>query len=293
MTVYMTKTWGFDVPCGPLQFSERGWRDRARDMLSAGDLVVIVGTKGELTPVEEQGMVLGLMEPSSSPVSSLDFDLVRRASDLDDSGNYRWPYGLELRNAWRFSDPRSRFSDLVKRRFGRNSAQGIVELTPTEAAKILDLPREAVPLLRAVRAGARIEGLEAARRRSAPPPSTNRTGVMHMRRAPAFTYAMLVEGAERPAVKIGWAFDWQQRERQFNHTAAPLLGGLRYRTILHALWNTAAEAFHMEQTLLRGFDNLRHSANSEIITPMTREGIERAWIESLAEIRRKKSRRPQ
>ena len=27
MTIYMTKVWGFDVPCGPLQFSTNGWRD--------------------------------------------------------------------------------------------------------------------------------------------------------------------------------------------------------------------------------------------------------------------------
>lgn len=77
MTVYMTKTWGFGIPSGPLQFSQRGWRDRARDMLRPNDLVVIVGTMGEETLSEERGKILGLMEPTTTIVSSLDFDLAR------------------------------------------------------------------------------------------------------------------------------------------------------------------------------------------------------------------------
>ncbi len=55
MTVYVTKTWGFSSPCGPLQFSQRGWRDRARAMLAPGDLGVIVGTMGDETLDEERG----------------------------------------------------------------------------------------------------------------------------------------------------------------------------------------------------------------------------------------------
>lgn len=27
VTLYMTKTWGFDSPSGPLQFSMQGWRE--------------------------------------------------------------------------------------------------------------------------------------------------------------------------------------------------------------------------------------------------------------------------
>jgi hypothetical protein len=61
MTVYMTKTWGFSSPSGPLQFSLRGWRDRARAELQPGDLVVIVGTMGDETAPEERGKILGLI----------------------------------------------------------------------------------------------------------------------------------------------------------------------------------------------------------------------------------------
>jgi len=84
----MTKVWGFDVPCGPLQFSTKGWRDRARDILRGGDLVVLVGTKGEETDPKSRGRVLEMMEPTTEVVSALDFDLNRRAVDFDDDGNH-------------------------------------------------------------------------------------------------------------------------------------------------------------------------------------------------------------
>jgi hypothetical protein len=205
MTMYMTKTWGFSVPCGPLQFSLSGFRDRARGLLQPGDLVAIVGTFGANTPEEERGMILGLMEPPTVVVSSLDYfdlDAVREV-DSDEHGNYRWPFGLELRAAWRFTEPRTALGDISARQFHMDSAQGIVPLLPNEAEAILNLPREPVPLLSPLRARVRVEGLNAARRRAAPPPSTTRTGIMHIRRAPAFTYAMRLEGATTSAFKIG------------------------------------------------------------------------------------------
>src|SRR5256885_103412 len=102
MTVYMTKVWGFGVPCGPLQFSTAGWREKARRLLNPGDLVVLVGTKGRQTDSQFQGRALGIMEPTTEVVSSLDFDLQERPIDYDSEGNYRWPYGFLNRRAWEF-----------------------------------------------------------------------------------------------------------------------------------------------------------------------------------------------
>lgn len=158
-----------------------------------------------------------------------------------------------------------------------NSALGIVPLLPDEAARVLALPRERVPLLQSIAALARLVGDDAARRQGAPPPTTKRAGVMHMRQAPAFTYAMLLENANQPAFKIGWAFDWEQRQRQFNHAALPHIGGVRYQIRLKQLWATAKEAFRMEQTLLREFDTNRHRYNSEVIVPLELQVLEAAW----------------
>jgi hypothetical protein len=285
MKVYLTKTWGFGIPSGPLQFSTAGWRTTAQGMLEPGDLVAIVGTKGAETDEDERGKVLGLMEPTPHVVSSLDFDLVRGPQDFDASGRYKWPFGLELTRAWQIDDPRPRLSDISSRRFNMDSAQGIVLLDDFEARAVLALPRTEVGLLSSVAARARVEGVDIARRKAAPPPTTERRGIMHVRRAAAFTYAMEIVGAAKPAVKVGWAFDWMQRERHFNHSAMPALGGLRYKTRLHHLFATARDAFGMEQALLRRFGALRHSSNVEILAPMSMAEINRAWTDYLISLR--------
>ncbi len=281
MAVFMTKVWGFGEPCGPLQFSTAGWRDRAREALSEGDLVAMVGTRQAPTVEDEQGRLLGLMEPTKELVSSLDFDVRKAPHDFDEDGNYRWPFGLLNRRAWIFED-RPLLKEMSERTFSMDAALGIVPLTDDEGERVLALRRRGVELLLPVRARARVEGAEAARRRAAPPPTTKRSGVMHMRRAPAYTYCMEVEGAEQHAFKIGWAFDYEVRERQFNQSSLPQIGGLRYRTRLHHLWDTARDAFAMEQALLRRFDDQRHPANREIVVGITYDDMLAAWTNRLA-----------
>ena len=238
---------------------------------------MIVGTLGDETIEAERGKILGLMEPSTVVVSSLDYNLERRRSHFDDKGNYKWPFGLELHRAWRFSEPRTSFKEISSRQFGMDAAQGIVELLPDEAKAILRLPREPVELLASIRARARVEGEEVARRGAAPPPTTARRGTMHMRRASAYTYAMSIDGSQVPAFKIGWAFDWKQRQRQFNQAAMPALGGLHYRTVFRHLWDKASEVCTMEQALLQRFDGFRHRENHEVVSGVTQGELERVW----------------
>ncbi len=201
-----------------------GWRDRARALLEPGDLVILVGTKGEQTDKVDRGRVLGMVEPTTKIVLSMDFDLPSHKVHFNDADEYRWPYCLLNRRAWKIS-ARHLLEEVSTRAFNMDAASGIVPLTDEEAAKVMRLHREEIEILQPIRARARIEGYEAARRRVAPPPTTTRTGVMHLRRAPAYTYAMAIEGASRVAFKIGWAFDFRIRQRQFNLYALPLLSG--------------------------------------------------------------------
>lgn len=285
MTIYITKVWGFGEPCGPLQFSTEGWRDNARRILKPGDLVVLVGTKGAETETAEQGRLLGMMEPTTEVVLSQDFDMSTRDVDFDEQGNYRWPYGLLNRHAW-ILQQRPKLEDISSRQFNMDSALGIVPLTDPEAAAVMQLEKREVELLSPVRARARIEGEEAARRRGAPPPTTTRAGVMHIRRAPAYTYLMEIEGATRLSFKIGWAFDYKARERQFNGCALPQIGGVRYRTKLYRLWDTADMAFRMEQELLRKFSAAQHPSNREVIYGVPFLTIEATWINQIQRLSR-------
>lgn len=287
MKLYLTKVWGFDVPCGPLQFGTAGWRDRARAELLPGDLVVLVGTKGPPTSEDEQGRLLGVMEPTNLPVLSLDFDLVTEPAHFKD-GEYKWPYGLLNRRAWRLLD-RPLLEEVSSRQFSMDAASGIVALTAEETDRILMLRRDEVALLTSLRVEARLEGEEAARRRNAPPPTTTRNGVMHLRRACAYTYAMEIEGATKSAFKIGWAFNHKMRARQFNLYALPKIGGLSYRVTLTELWGTARQAFQMEQHLLKSFDALRHPTNREVVYGVSFDELRIAWATYIQDLKYKKA----
>jgi hypothetical protein len=215
------------------------------------------------------------MEPTKEPVLSLDFELDPTPQAFKD-GEYRWPFGLLNKRAWQFSEP-PLLEEVSSRRFSMDSALGIVPLTDEEAARILQLRIEEVALLASLRATSRIEGQEVARRRGAPIPTTIRHGVMHLRRAPAYTYAMEIQNASTSAFKIGWAFDHKTRVRQFNLYSMPQIGGLLYRVRFTELWDTARLAFNMEQHLLKSFDGKRHPANREVIQAVSLEEVRLAW----------------
>jgi hypothetical protein len=164
-------------PAPPLQFSTEGWRANAREMLqrAPGAVVLLVATKGPQVDEQDKGRLLGIMEPTLEPVMSLDFDVQPRPQDLDENGNYRWPFGFLNRRAWRLPD-RPLLDEISDRDFHMDSALGLVEMTPQEEEKVRALRREPIELLKSVRADARMEGKDAARRRGAPPPTTGRRG---------------------------------------------------------------------------------------------------------------------
>lgn len=279
VTLFITKVWGFGDPAGPLQFASEGWRQNALGKLKDGDRVVLVGTQGSETDSDERGRLLGIMEPTSHPVRSLDFDLRQAPADFDEAGNYKWPLGLHNRRAWLLLD-RPRLSDISGRAFHMDSAQGIVALDPEEARTVDGLARREVPLLPPrAHAAERIDRAQGGSKRKGPPPSTTiRRGVMHMRRAPAYTYAMELIGAQPVAIKVGWAFDPKQRRDQFNRAAMPELGGLRYRLLLSQLWDTARLAYAFEQSVLRHFSAALSSKNGEVIVGLRGKHFEADWV---------------
>lgn len=281
MQLFLTKVWGWDVPVGPLQFSTSGWRDNALRQLEDGDRVVLVGTTGDQTPDDMKGRLLGVMEPSREPVMSLDFDVRARPGDFVD-GEYKWPVGLINLRAWSLPQ-RPRLTQISDRKFSMVSAQGIVPLSDDEAASVLALDwREEALMQPTAQAQARMAKRHGTPNRTTPPPTTTRRGVMHMRRAPAYTYAMQVVGARPSAFKIGWAFDFKQRARQFNHAAMPGLGGLEYKPFRYQLWDTARQAYAMEQALLTKLSDRLHGDNGEIVIGLSDKALDAAWVAAVS-----------
>lgn len=280
MTLFMTKVWGWGAPVGPLQFSTNGWRTNALNQLKPGDRVVLVGTMGEQTQDDMKGRLLGVMEPTTEPVMSLDFVFPRGPSDFI-NGEYKWPFGLMNRRAWSLPD-RPLLTKISERKFSMDSAQGIVPLTTEEEQLVGALLWHEEELLPpTAQAQERMAKKYGTSKRAPPPPTTMRSGIMHMRRAPAYTYSMRIKGADQPAFKIGWAFDFRQRAGQFNHAAMPDLGGLEYVPEWYHLWDTARRAYQMEQRLLAHFANYRHSSNNEIVIGVSEKELEAAWCASI------------
>lgn len=276
MTIYMTKVYGFDVPHGPLEFGIRGNMERAIEMLKPGDRVGLVTTLEPPTPDGMRGLMLGMVEPTTQVVSSLDYNLPRQAHHLDDAGKYKWPYALVTRRAWRFPR-RPEFTEISKRRFRLDAAASIVPLEPDEAAKVETEATEEVPLLPRRRPAAPLDGHPDQRGEGPPPATTTRRGVMHMRRAPAFTYAFRLIGADNWAVKFGWAFDFRQRMRLFNQQSLPSLGGIEYRPVFFARWPSARHAYLVERQLLLHFQQRRHPKNREVVVGVDDDELNEIW----------------
>lgn len=287
----MSKVWGFEVPCGPLIFNSRGRRASAlRDLrqAGAGSRVILVATFGDEADEADRGRILGMMEPSWETVSSLDYPLPPDPRLRNANGDYKWPFGLVNVRAWQFPG-KPEFARFTKRTFHMDAVTGIVPLTAGEAEAVLAERHHEVPLLRSISAERRLYGFRAARRRGAPPPSTTRRGIMHMREAPASTYLMQIQLPTGRVIghKIGWAFDYEARQDEFNKVSLPGLGGLEYHTRAVEHWDTARKAFGMEQAILRHFATAAHSDNREVLRGVSYADVEAVWINYVASARRR------
>ncbi len=283
MTVFVSKVWGFDNPCGPLVFNSAGWRDNSAAELQPSDRVLLVGTWGDETAEPDRNRILGMMEPSNIQVATSDFPLPNPTDHraYREDGSYRWPFGLLNKRAWEFAP--GLFLGAVAPRegnpFGSAAAAGIVPLTPEEAARVLAHPHHEIELLKSISTDKKLVGEQEAKRRGAPVPTEGvRRGVMHMRLAPAYVYWFrLVAGKTIVGHKIGWAFEWKRRLGQFNSVSLAALGGLQYKGHQVQLLGTARLAYHVEQQLFTALDQHRHPANREILTGIATPKVEEVW----------------
>ncbi|MCP5370345.1 MAG: GIY-YIG nuclease family protein [Hyphomicrobiales bacterium] len=107
MAMFAKWFFGFSPERVPvITFSQQSSRDALLKMAKAGDVIVYVGTKGEATPDEYKGRVLGAAEIGRKAVRTeevVDASLFR---ELDfENGEFRWPEGIPMLRAWRFEPP--------------------------------------------------------------------------------------------------------------------------------------------------------------------------------------------
>ena len=285
MAMFLTKVWRWQEPVGPLVFNTQGARETAEKNLAANPdaLVVLAATKTKGADDDDKGRLLGLLKPTLNRVRSVDFDLNVRAEDFDEGGHYRWPYGLHLEAAWRIpAEFAPLLAEIAERRFSMAAATGIVELTPSEEAKVRALPLIVAPILQP-RPGTGPGGTGS--KKGAPAPSDKRVRLMHMRMEAAATYAMRIAG--RDAYKIGWAVNPKARARQFNLAALPSLGGISYQLVLTHHWSRARDAFRMEQELLGRFNAKRLAENQEIVTGVSWKDLQTEWTMAISIVQKR------
>ena len=242
--------------------------------------MILVGTLNEPTAYHERGVIVGMMEPTKIPVQTLDFPLSTRHQDISADGNYKWPYSLLITRAWTTNEPEPiKLRTISNRKFNMDAASGILELTENETTQVLKLAWVEEEVLQpSVRTRRRIERETGFKFKNGPAPShTQRAGVMHMRYAPAWTYLFKIQsfeqrrdgsyvnGPSNQLFKVGWAFDFEKRRRTFNRYAMPNQGGFSYITCEAFLWDTAREAYRMEQKFLARFSEYRSPENSEVL----------------------------
>lgn len=141
---YWTKVWG--QPGDPseeaLLFNSLAYRERARNLLNRGDIVVYLTSDSAYADPMFKGRVAGAVEVAGEPVSAHEFGIVSRAlkEHFRENGDFRWPYGLTISRAWRVIDNESN-DNLIKGHAEKNmqGAAFVHEMQPDEVARFLSL----------------------------------------------------------------------------------------------------------------------------------------------------------
>lgn len=268
--VFFTYVWGPPGnPAWPLTFANKASRTHARKVLTEGDLVFTVCTKGEPTQPEYWGRVSGLFRLSDLEVNTADYDLPRRLDRPEFDGVSRFPYALHPIAVWEISSPDNVFSQLVGPLTPTHHVQAqsrIVELDPLTAGPLLQLARVEVPA-----ALPRTEfGLGKVLQKNsklAPKHQGTFTGAF-ADHAVWFVYTMVLrDRSKKPlAVKVGYSNDPQARAQAYNAPLAFEVSGLRWEVDLCQPTSSEDVAREVEQATLRKFSANRLPSNGEILS---------------------------
>lgn len=268
--VFFTYVWGPPGnPAWPLTFATKAARSHARQELVEGDLVFTVGTKGEPTPHEHRGRVLGAFRVSDLEVNTQDYDLPRDRTRPEFDSVARFPYALHPIEVWEIPPPDNVFANLVGPLTPTHHLQAqsrIVELTPLVAAPLLALPRREVqPAIPKTEFG---RGLVARKNSRLAPKHEGDFAGRFGQHSTWFVYTLVLRDGRNKAlaVKVGYSNAPSDREAAYNAPMAPEATGLRWRLDFQQPTATEDAARGVEQAVLQQFARHKLSSNGEILT---------------------------
>lgn len=268
--VFFTYVWGPPGnPAWPMTFATKAARSHARKVLTEGDLVFTVGTKGEPTAPQDQGRVLGVFRVSDLEVNTQDYGLPRRHETPEFDSVTRFPFALHPIAVWEITSQDNKFAELVGPLTPNHQLQAqskVVELDEITAEALLALDRQEVqPALPKTDFG---KGLVAQKNsKLAPKHQGSFTGTFGDHDI-WYVYTLVLRDAKRKAlaVKVGYSNAPEAREAAHNGPLAEEVTGLRW--CVDAKQPTASEdtAREIEQAVLAKYEKHKLASNGEIVS---------------------------
>lgn len=253
MQLFAKRVWGFDPENWPLVvFGKPGNCDALCRQAKAGDRVILVGTQGDETAVENQGRVLGMAEFDRTVVKTADVvpPEERRPVDYDENGELKWPVGLPMVRAWAFPT-RPRVTEVLAEQLSFEATVRAVLLNDVDGAAILALPSEelAVPNNEVLnKRRAHLDALRSLRPTTGPAPAAWSTTVTRTLGDPAFLYAARFGGLD--VWKVGWSGDVAARIAAFNEHVPHEVLNKKWTLFLQQRRDDEVKAHSAEQALL-------------------------------------------
>lgn len=275
--VFFTYVWGPPGnPAWPLTFANKASRSHAKKVLTDGDLVFTVCTKGEPTSPEHWGRVGGVFQVSDLEVNTQDYDLPRKRDRPEYDSVTRFPYALHPIAVWEIASSENIFSELVGPLTPAQHLQAqskIVELDACAAEPLLNLTRREVrPAMPATEFGAGRVALKNSK--LAPKHHGSFSGIFGEHET-WFVYTLVLRDARKKvlAVKIGYSNAPEDRAASHNGPMASEITGLFWSVDLKQPTSSEDAARDVEQTILKRYSAHRLGSNGEIIAGIDPQAV--------------------
>ncbi len=267
--VFFTYVWGAPGdPAWPLTFATKAARSHARKVLTEGDLVFTVGTRGEPTQATQKGRVLGVFRVSDLEVNTQDYGLPRKHDKSEFDSVTRFPFALHPIAVWEITSLDNMFAELVGPLTPNHHLQAqskIVELDEITAAPLLVLERQEVqPALPKTEFG---KGLVAQKNsKLAPKHQGSFTGSFGDHDT-WYVYTLVLRDARKKAlaIKVGYSNAPEARETAHNGPMASEVTGLRWNAEFRQPTSSEDAAREVEQIVLARYATHKLASNGEIL----------------------------
>lgn len=267
--VFFTYVWGPPGnPAWPLTFATKAARSHARKVLTEGDLVFTVCTKGEPTAPENFGRVSGVFQVSDLEINTQDYGVPSRSDIPVMEALARFPFALHPIAVWEITDPNNMFAELVGPLTPNHHLQAqskIVELDAITAEPLLALERREVPpAMPTTEFG---KGLVMKKNsKLAPKHQGSFTGSFGDHEV-WYVYALVLRDERKKplAVKVGYSNAPDAREAAHNGPMAFEVTGLQWRAEFQQPTSSEDVAREVEQAVLGRFAKHKLASNGEIL----------------------------